>query len=131
MHSDFTEATEKRILDLTEKWNHASLQMDLRSIGSLYSDDCIFHFPNGQATNKQWVMQLLASGNVKFESINNEDVRLRLYEGAVLWTSKTTLLETYNNQRSKGQYLWLRLWVHSNDTWQIVAFQSTPIPSSS
>jgi ketosteroid isomerase-like protein len=122
---------EKQIAEQTRKWNNASLSMDLKVIDSLYSDDCIFHFPNGQSQNKAWVMKLLSSGNVKFESISNENVRIRVYGHAVLWTSQTTLTETYNNQRSTGQYLWLRLWSRVKDEWQIVAFQSTPVPSSS
>ncbi len=122
-------STEKQIVEQTRRWNDASLKMDLRVIDSLYSDDCIFHFPNGQSENKTWVMNLLSSGNVTFESISNENVRIRVYGNAVLWTSRTTLTETYNKQRSTGQYLWLRLWSRANDEWRIVAFQSTPVPS--
>jgi ketosteroid isomerase-like protein len=122
---------EKQILEQTNRWNDASLRTDLKVIDLLYSDDCIFHFPNGQSENKTWVMNLLSSGNVKFESIDNENVRIRVYGDAVLWTSRTSLIETYNNQRSSGQYLWLRLWTRERDRWRIVAFQSTPIPSPS
>ena len=127
MHSETSQGAEKDILELTKKWNDSSLRMDITTIGSLYSDDCIFHFPNGQTADKQWVMKLLGSGNVAFESIRNDDVRVRTYESTVLWTSRTSLTETYNGQRSQGQYLWLRLWARSGSGWQIAAFQSTPV----
>jgi len=130
MHINPPCSADEQSREMTEKWNQASLKMDIPTIASLYSDECIFHFPNGQATNKEWVMKLLSSGNVAFESIDNDDVRVRAYGHAVLWTSKTTLVEIYNKQRTKGRYLWLRLWVRSNDSWQIVAFQSTPVQTS-
>jgi ketosteroid isomerase-like protein len=120
---------DNQIRELTKKWNQASFEMDILEIASLYSDQCIFHFPNGQATDKEWVIKLLSSGNVTFESIQNEDIRIRAYGDAVLWTSRTSVIETYNKQRSQGQYLWLRLWAPHDDSWQIVAFQSTPIPA--
>jgi len=117
---------EDLIVDLNDQWNRASLKMDTKKLALLYSDDCIFHFPNGTIEDKEWVMNLLSSGDVSFESIENQDVRLRVYGATVLWTSKTALAETYKGQHSRGEYLWLRLWRHTGRQWRIVAFQSTP-----
>lgn len=121
---------ENQIVNLNNQWNRASLKMDIKTLALLYSDDCVFHFPNGTIEDKKWVMNLLSSGEVSFEKIKNHDVRLRVYGATVLWTSKTALTETYKGQHSQGEYLWLRLWRHSGRRWQIVAFQSTPCPSS-
>ena len=129
MDTETNQAAEQQIRDLTRKWNEASLGMDLKAIDSLYSNDCIFQFQNGQLADKKWVMNLLASGSIKFESIDNEDERIRIYGNAALWTSRTALVETYNNARPPGKYLWLRLWSFSEGKWQIVAFQSTTVPS--
>jgi ketosteroid isomerase-like protein len=120
-----------QIADLNNTWNQASLRMDVAALDSLYSDDCIFHFQNGQAADKKWVMHLLSSGSVAFESIRNDNVRIRVYERAALWTSRTSVTEVYNDQRTQGEYLWLRVWSHAKDGWKIVAFQSTTSPSSS
>jgi ketosteroid isomerase-like protein len=124
-------STVAKITDLNNAWNQASLRMDVATLNSLYSDDCIFHFQNGQTTDKAWVMNLLSSGAVQFESIANEDVRIRVYENSALWTSKTTVTEVYNGKKTQGDYLWLRLWSNAKGKWQIVAFQSTTIRSSS
>lgn len=124
-------STVAQVTDLNNAWNQASLRMDVSTLNSLYSDDCIFQFQNGQATDKAWVMNLLSSGAVRFESIANNNVRIRVYENCALWTSKTTVTEVYNGKATQGDYLWLRLWSNAKGKWQIVAFQSTTIRSSS
>jgi hypothetical protein len=118
------------ILRLNQRWIAASLKMDLHFIDSFYAPDCIFHFQNGQVTDKRWVMNLLASGDVKFESIVNREIQLRIFGNTVVWAAKADLTESYQGARTTSNNLWLRLFVRSGKTWKAVAFQSTTIPKS-
>jgi Domain of unknown function (DUF4440) len=85
--------------------------------------------PGGMLMDKTQAAALLRSGDLKFESLKVEDVKVKLFGNTAIVTYRTTDKGIYKGQPINGQAQWTDTVVKMNGKWLIVATQGTPIMS--
>jgi hypothetical protein len=105
----------------------AMLRSDVEALGRLLADDLIYTHSNGIVDTKARYLESLKSGDLKYISIEREDVKLRVYGNTAVITGRGLF-----KARSRGQELNSRLrftdvWVRNRGAWRMVAWQSTRI----
>jgi ketosteroid isomerase-like protein len=69
----------------------------------------------------------LKNGEVKFESIDASDMKVRMYGNAAVATYTVQVKGTNNGQDMSGNFRLTRVFVKRNGKWQEVAFAQTRV----
>src|SRR5262245_20224187 len=88
---------EDQIKRLEEDWAKASVRGDMAAV-DFEADDFIGTDPAGQVSDKAQERRDLASGDLKFQSQELSDLRVRVYGDAAVATGANTLKGTYKGQ---------------------------------
>jgi ketosteroid isomerase-like protein len=83
------------------------------------ADDIITTDPGGCVTD--------SSGDLKFQSMELSDMRVRVYLDTAVAAGTNTLNGTYKGQDISGKYRFTDTWVKRNGKWQVVATQGTKV----
>ncbi|MGB9072701.1 MAG: nuclear transport factor 2 family protein [Terriglobales bacterium] len=86
---------------------------------------------NGRLRTKADVLQDLKSGGIKYESIDERDVKINTYGDTVVLNSIASVKLTMNGKPVNGDYRATFVYVKHGGKWEEVAFQSTPVTAES
>src|SRR5678816_3845374 len=120
---------EQAIRKLDNERIQAQIHADAAALERIYADDFIGVGPSGTVRTKPQVISDFTSGNLRFQSITTEDVRVRVYGDAAVETGRSTM-----NGQDKGKAVphdtrFTRVWVKQQGRWRLVAnHYSTTIP---
>ena len=79
---------------------------------------------------KQSLMQALQSGTLKYESIDTDDVNVRVYGDTAVVTGSAKLRVVSRGQNNSFALRFTDVYAKQDDRWQMVAWQSTRIPEA-
>jgi len=79
-----TDATAQLLTGLENKWVAALMKSDTATLDSILSDTYVDTDEHGQRTDKQGVLSVLKSGDLKFESIKLSDMQVHSYGDAAV-----------------------------------------------
>src|SRR5581483_10985114 len=87
----------------------------------IYADDFVGVGPSGTVRTKPQVISDFTSGDLRFQSITTDDVRVRVYGNAAVETGRSTM-----NGQDKGKTVphdtrFTRVWIKQNGRWRLVA----------
>ena len=106
----------------------AIVQKDLAALDDILSDDLSYTHTTGAHETKTEFIGKLKSGQLKYESLTPEDIRVRVYgtTGVVTGVARVKV-------QVKGEALSFRLrftdvYVKKENRWQMVAWQATRLP---
>jgi uncharacterized protein (TIGR02246 family) len=119
-------SVEQTIKALTEQWRHALLKSDAAAYAKLTAEDFITIGTAGRAFTKAQIVEFLKSGELKYETYDYSDIKIRLYKD-------TALVNCILNQKGRvgdrdliaGPFLVVLVWVRRNGQWQTVSWQGT------
>jgi hypothetical protein len=77
-------------------------------------------------TKAEWI-QDLKSGGIKYEAIDERDVKVDTYGNTAIVNSMAAVKLTSNGKPISGDYRATFVYVKQGATWREVAFQSTPV----
>ncbi len=89
------------------------------------ADDIISVDPMGVVTDKSQDKQAFSSGDVKLQSIDESDVKVRVYGNTAVAVGAQDVKGTYKGQDISGKYRFTDVWVKRSGKWQIVSSQVT------
>ena len=118
---------EQAIRKLDNERIQAQIHADAAALERIYADDFIGVGPSGTVRTKPQVIADFTSGNLRFESITTDDVRV--YGNAAVGTGLSTM-----NGQDKGKAVphdtrFTRVWVKQHGRWRLVAnHYSTSMP---
>jgi ketosteroid isomerase-like protein len=69
----------------------------------------------------------LSSSDLKFQSLEVSDLRVRVYGDTAVAAGTTALKGTFKQQDISGTYRYTDTWVKRNGKWQVVASQATRV----
>lgn len=72
-------------------------------------------------------IQDLKSGGIKYESIDEHDVKVNAYGNTAIVSSMASVKLISNSKPISGDYRATFVYVKQGDNWREVAFQSTPV----
>ncbi len=108
-----------------ERFMQAAIRADIATLESIMSDDYLFVSGMGQMLNKREHLEALRSGDIKYESLTYDDVKVRAYGDTAILTGHI-IGEGSNAGRSiSGAHFITRVYVNQGGRWVIVSGQAT------
>jgi ketosteroid isomerase-like protein len=126
---------EREILRMEREFAVATMRNDMAALDRIMADDYTFTDSSGTVRTKTQMLadlaQVLAQANVmnvyKIESINPDELKVRVYGDSAVVTGRTRLKAYTADQSISDQYRFRRVWVKQQGRWQLVANHSTRI----
>jgi ketosteroid isomerase-like protein len=118
---------EQTIRQLDRDWVKAYTRGDTAVLDRIYADDLIVTNPDGSVGNKAEELAAIKSGAFAFQSITNEDVRVRVFGEMAVVTGRSMMKGRYKDQDISGGYRYTDVYLKKRGRWQAVALQITRI----
>jgi hypothetical protein len=96
----------------------------------ILADDLTRIPPSGIALTKADIVNGFRTGKIKVESLENSDIKIRIYRRTAIATGVSTRKETFLGAGVTGSSRWTRVLVKRGGAWQIVLSQNTNIANS-
>jgi len=100
---------------------------DAAALDQYEADDIVNTDPSGHANDKAQDKKDLSSGDVKFESLEIRDMKVRAFGNAAVATGTNDVKVSVKGQDLSGAYRFTDTWVKRNGKWQCVASQATKV----
>ena len=125
------EQVRKELKEVGDKLTQAMIKRDVAVLEMHLADDYSFTDPMGTVTTKKEEMEQVKSGDLKIESIEDSDVKVRvLGEGSAIVTGLSKLKGKWKDEDISGDYRFLSVYVKKEGRWQAVAEQVTAVPKA-
>ncbi len=118
---------EDQIKAMLEQSRQATLKGDSSYIEQNASDDYTRVNQDGKLFNKSDAVNALKSGDLKLQSVEPGDVKVRVYGDAAVATYTVDVKGTNKGQDMSGRHQLTRVFAKRGGKWQEVAFQSTKV----
>ena len=120
---------EQVIRKLDNERIQAQIHADATALKRIYADDFIGVGPSGTVRTKPQVISDFTSGDLKFQSITTDDVRVRVYENAAVETGRSTMDGQDKGKAVPRDTRFTRVWIKQQGRWRLVAnHYSTSVP---
>lgn len=94
----------------------------------VYADDYAVAGANGVVRTRAEVISDMQSGVQTIETLNNEDIQVRVYGDTAVVTGRQTTKGTYKGRPSASPTVFTRVYVRQDDQWRLVANHSSGVP---
>ena len=120
--------TEKAIRELETRRFQAMIEADTAALDTILAEDLTYTHTSGWVDTKEQFIGWLESGELNYESISTDSVRVRVYAAAAVVTGQAAVKIKVNGQAKNLQIRFIDVYVKRDDHWQMVAWQSTRLP---
>jgi ketosteroid isomerase-like protein len=116
---------ERELTRLEHEAHEAFLRNDSGTVSRILADDFIFTDPEGKfVTKAEWIADM-ESGELTFESIHMDDLRVRVYGDAAVTNGRVTMKMRAKEGSVTSHYCYIAMYVRRDGRWQAVAEQAT------
>jgi len=123
--------TQAEVLAAEDRFFQALLRGDAASLGTVLTPDFfLIDVMTGSEIPGPVLLDLVGSRQLRFESVNRIDARVRLYNGAALVTGQTRMQGRYGEQRFEAHSRYTHVYVEGPGGWRLAAAQGTPIATA-
>lgn len=119
----YASSVDDQIKKLEQDWAQAIVKDPAAAVDKFEADDITSTDPTGRVTDKAQDRKDFGSGDLKFESVEQSDMKTQVYGNVVVVTGKSTDKGTYKGQDISGVYRFTDIWVKRNGKWMAVASQ--------
>ena len=105
----------------------AMLKSNVEALDSLISDDLIFTHFTGQIFNKADDLEMHRSGKIAFESMQPSEQVIKIFGNTAVVSVLMRLKGRFMGQPFESNNRYTRVWVKTNDSWQIVTAHTSLI----
>ena len=106
----------------------ALLTADTRGLGSVLSDDFVLiDVVGGSEIPRQALLEAIGSGQLRFESVDVLDSRVRVHGPAAIVTGQTRMSGRFDGAPFAAHSRYTHVFIEQEDRWRLVAAQGTPI----
>jgi ketosteroid isomerase-like protein len=118
---------ERELTQLIKDFNAALVKADTAFLDKTLGQDFMHYRPQGDVENKAQYLQDRKTGQVKFESLVADDVKVRVYGDVAIVTYRSTAKGKDQHGTIDEQRRWTRVFVRKDGRWQMVHSQGTTI----
>jgi len=118
---DQRRSVEQAIRQLDSERIQAQVGADAAALDRIYADDFIGIGPSGTVRTKAQVISDFTSGDLKFQSITTDDVRVRVYGNTAVETGRSTMNGQDRGKAVPRDNRFTRVWVKQRGRWRLVA----------
>jgi ketosteroid isomerase-like protein len=127
-NTNFNSNIDNEFTDLDRGWVAAYLQGSSDLFDRIWTDGFIFTFPFGQFANKEQEIANIKSGDLAFDSLSTDKIRVKVYCNTAVMAGRVTMKARYKDRDISGQYNYTNVLKKRQDgPWQIVASHATHI----
>ena len=124
---DQRRSVEQAIRQLDSERIQAQVGADAAALDRIYADDFIGIGPSGTVRTKAQVISDFTSGDLKFQSITTDDVRVRVYGNTAVETGRSTMNGQDRGKAVPRDTRFTRVWVKQQGRWRLVANHYSPL----
>ena len=99
----------------------AQIGADAVAFDRIYADDFIGIGPSGTVRTKAQVIADFTSGDLKFQSITTDDVRVRVYGNTAVETGRSTMIGQDRGKAVPRDNRFTRVWIKQFGRWRLVS----------
>jgi hypothetical protein len=123
--------SQDEVLTAEDGFFQALLRGDPVSLtGVLTPDFLLIDVLTGSEIPGPVLVDLVGSRQLRFESVDRIDARVRLYSGAAVVTGQTRMQGRYGDQRFEAHSRYTHVYVHAPGGWRLASAQGTPISAA-
>ena len=116
------------VMGAEDRFFQALLRGDPGSLTAILAPDfLLIDVMTGSEIPGPVLVDLVGSGQLRFESVDRIDARVRLYGGAAVFTGQTRMQGCYGEQRFEAHSRYTHLYVQGPGGWRLASAQGTPI----
>lgn len=117
---------EREVMRVYQSWVKAASKGDVAVLKRVYADEYSFTDHLGRVTTKEQEINF-PYDQMTVESWDSDDVKVRVYGGFAVLTSRESLKGHHQSEEFSGQYRFTFIFLKRDGRWQIIAAQSTRI----
>jgi ketosteroid isomerase-like protein len=119
--------TEQEVLRLASAWATAELYGDVAFLEGTLADDFIGVGPLGFLLTKQEWLARHQSGDLRYESFNLDEVKVRVYNDAAILTGRQVQNGVYRGNSIAAQFRTTLVFVSQQGQWRLASLHLSPI----
>ncbi len=116
---------ESELREAEAAWARAVLAGDAATLSRILADDLTYTHSSGLVQTKPQLIESLASGQLKYESAELEDMRAKVYGNLAVVFSLRRMRSGSNGQMTSFRARFQRVWLKRQGKWQLIAHQAT------
>ena len=120
--------SKEEVLDLQRQRMEAMVKRDIAQLNRLMADELTYTHTTGRVDTKSQLIASIESGRLKYESMEPEEVDVRLYGSTALVTGTARVRVVTQQGPTSFAIRFLDVYASRNGQWQAVAWQSTRLP---
>jgi ketosteroid isomerase-like protein len=121
-----TGATAQALIALENKWVDALMKSDTAALDSIFADAYVDTDEHSQRSDKQGVLSVLKSGELKMESIKLSDMQVHDYGDAAVVIGSAAQAGNFKGQSLVPKIIFTDTFVKQNGKWRAVASHRSP-----
>lgn len=118
---------EQQIRKIEQGWLHAIVRRDPAFLQMIQAADFAMTGPDGKTLSKEEDIKNTTSGDIIFDDIAIEDLKVRFYGDTAVATGRGTVKAHEKNRDVSGKYSWTDVFVKMNGEWKAVAAHVTAV----
>jgi hypothetical protein len=118
---------EKELIRIQNEWATARIKGDVDFLEHLYAKEFRITSMNGSVVTRDDDIGVFRSGEMKPESIVDEDMKVSVYDNTAIVTGVENVKGTYKGHFGQFALRFTNVYVWRDGRWQLVTHQSTPI----
>lgn len=119
---------EMQILKLERERLTAMIDADSEALDAILSDDLTYVHTTTREDSKKSLIQSLVRGTLSYESMDTDDVKVRIYGDAAVVTGSAEIKVSTGGRLLEFSILFTDVYAKREGRWQMVAWQSTRKP---
>ena len=118
---------EDELRQLEDKIADAVVRRDIAFVARVWAEEFVYTGVRGEVKTKTDILAELRAGDLQFDVLKFDDVRVRVYGDAAVATGRATTKGRSKQGEISGEFRYTRVYVKRLGAWQLVAFQGTPV----
>ena len=114
---------------LDERRARATIEADVTTLAELCGDDLRYVHSSATDEDKALYLERLRSGHYRYRSLSTLKRDFRVLGDMVLVNGDVRIVVVVNDQTKDFVSRYLQVWARRPKGWQMVSWQSTPIPA--
>jgi ketosteroid isomerase-like protein len=117
---------EREVLKLLDGWLDALKRSDMAALDRIIADDFTIVGTEGAIRSKEQDLAPIKSGDLKFESLATEDVKVFVYGDTAVVTGIGTYKVNFKGRAADVRERFFDVYQKRKGRWQVIASRSTP-----
>jgi ketosteroid isomerase-like protein len=123
------DTVQQEIMKIERQWIDASVKADIATLDKIEADDYIVIDPTGTISTKAEDAKNIKSGDLKFDSMEMFESKVRVYGEAAVVTAKTHIKAKYKTEDISGDYSSTDVFIKMKGEWRAVSSHITRVMS--